>query len=397
MQIKPLFLSAATDSEHMGQAINHLASNNATDKKSGARVLINAKTDAEAIAAFLQSYKDSPETIKVYAKELERLLLWCIHIAKMSISDLRCEDLTAYQKFMKKPEPKKTWCGPIAPRRTKDLSLNSAWRPFVKGLGESSIKRAVNIINAFFNYLVQTNYLTGNPLAIEKKRKRRSKPKLIDRYLELDEINAVIDALNAYPIQNRNIEFRVARAKYIVLLLFYTGLRISEASNHRMGNFLQREGNWFLRVKGKGNKTREIPVPHALLQATEVFRVAVGLPSSEPKFRERAPLIPMGNLKQPISARRVDQIIRWAFGLGANKIEPEHPRKASKLRSASAHWLRHSYVTYLLDSGAPLKVAQENAGHSDIGTTMHYCHVAQTDRFAATCALSLNTDKEKEK
>jgi site-specific recombinase XerD len=46
------------------------------------------------------------------------------------------------------------------------------------------------------------------------------------------------------------------------------------------------------------------------------------------------------------------------------------PRRASKLRSASAHWLRHSYVTYLLDSDAPLKVAQKNAGHSDIGTTM---------------------------
>ncbi len=46
-------------------------------------------------------------------------------------------------------------------------------------------------------------------------------------------------------------------------------------------------------------------------------------------------------------------------------------------------------MTYLLDSGAPLKVAQENAGHSDIGTTMHYRHVAQTDRFEATRSLSL--------
>ena len=67
------------------------------------------------------------------------------------------------------------------------------------------------------------------------------------------------------------------------------------------------------------------------------------------------------------------------------------PRKASKLRSASAHWLRHSYVTYLLESGAPLKVAQENAGHSDVGTTLHYRHVAQIDRHAATEALSLSS------
>src|SRR5579862_5733438 len=103
----------------------------------------------------------------------------------------------------------------------------------------------------------------------------------------------------------------------------------------------------------------------------------------------------MRNLKQSISARRIDQILKRAFNLGANIFEMKQPNKASKLRSASAHWLRHSYVTYLLDSGAPLKVAQENAGHSDIGTTMLYRHVAQEDRFEATRNLSLDNRKRK--
>ncbi|MBS0287981.1 MAG: tyrosine-type recombinase/integrase, partial [Proteobacteria bacterium] len=114
-----------------------------------------------------------------------------------------------------------------------------------------------------------------------------------------------------------------------------------------------------------------------------------------PKFREKTPLIPMQNLKQPISARRIDQILKWAFNLGAQQFDENEPRRASKLRSASAHWLRHSYVTYLLNSGAPLKVVQENAGHSDVGTTMHYRHVAQTDRHEATRTLSLSDLKRK--
>ena len=97
----------------------------------------------------------------------------------------------------------------------------------------------------------------------------------------------------------------------------------------------------------------------------------------------------MQNLKQPICTHRIDQILKWAFNLSAAVFEPDEPRKTSKLRSASAHWLRHSYVTYLLDSGAPLKVAQENAGRSDIVTTMLYRHVAQTDRHAAMRNLSL--------
>ena len=132
-------------------------------------------------------------------------------------------------------------------------------------------------------------------------------------------------------------------------------------------DFLQHGDNWFLRVIGKGRKLREIPVPDALMDALADFRDQVGLASPEPVFEEKTPLVPMQNLKDCITTRRIDQIIRWAFNLGAGTFEPDHPRKASKLRSASAHWLRHSYVTYLLESGAPLKVAQENAGHSDIG------------------------------
>jgi site-specific recombinase XerD len=145
-----------------------------------------------------------------------------------------------------------------------------------------------------------------------------------------------------------------------------------------------------LRIIGKGKKLREIPVPDELLKAVADFRLKIGLPSPQPQFKEKTPLIPMQNLIQSICTRRIDQILKWAFNLGANKLEIKQPRKASKLRSASAHWLRHSYVTYLLDSGAPLKVAQENAGHSNIGTTMLYRHVAQEDRFEATRNLSLS-------
>jgi len=254
----------------------------------------------------------------------------------------------------------------------------------------------LKIIDSFLNYLVQANYLIGNPLAVDRRRKKRnaSKSRVIDRYLELNEIHAVLDSLCDYPANNDKQKFQVIRARYIILLLFYTGLRVSEVANHGMKHFIQREDRWFLRVTGKGKKLREIPVPHELLEALSQFRLSVGFPSPQPKFREQVPLVPMQNLEKPISARRIDQIIRWAFNLGAAKFEVDEPRKASKLRSASAHWLRHSYVTYLLESGAPLKVAQENAGHSDVGTTMHYRHVAQIDRHAATDALSLTPTQE---
>ena len=391
--IKPLFTTMNHVNDMGKLAVNFIADN--YNKKSG-EALIDAKTDGEAIIAFLNEYKNSPATIKSYAKEIERLLLWCVHVGHVNISSIKRDDLLAYQDFLKSPSPIKLWCGPCVPRLNKDGSLNANWRPYVKGLSGSSINKAIKILDSFFNYLVQTNYLSGNPMAVDRRRKRRNnaKPKIIDRYLEIDEVHATLDAINDAKDSKHTNDYQIIRARYVILLLFFTGLRIAEAADHRMGHFIQREENWFLRITGKGKKLREIPIPDELMDALTEFRSQAGLSSPRPKFREKTPLIPMQNLKKPISCRRIDQIIRWAFNLGASRFEPDEPRKASKLRQASAHWLRHSYVTYLLESGASLKVAQENAGHSDIGTTMHYCHVAQTDRHMATNALSLSKKKK---
>lgn len=391
--IEPLF-TLSNDSSWMGKFILEFTSDD-YNKKVGTK-LIDANNDAEAISSFLIEYRDSPETLRSYSKEIERLLLWCIHVAKKNISSLRRNDLIEYQEFIRNPLPKPQWCGSAVNRLAKDGSFNKNWRPFVKGLGSSSIRVTLTILDSFFNYLVQTGYLEGNPLAIDKRRKKRnsSNNKIIDRYLELDEIHTVLNSLSNYPSSNDKKIFQVLRARYIILLLFYTGLRISEAANHTMGDFIQRENNWFLRVIGKGNKTREIPIPDDLLKSLSDFRLKMEIASPYPEFKEATPLIPMKNLQQPISTRRIDQIIRWAFDLGAFSLEKKEPRKASKLRSASAHWLRHSYVTYLLESGASLKIAQENAGHSNVGTTMHYAHASQADRHEATNKLSIANNKK---
>src|SRR5215203_5251788 len=74
--IKPLFILADTQ-EIMGHAIIQFTDDN-YNKQLGSS-LINATNDSEAIASFLREYKDSTETLRSYAKEIERLLLWCIH------------------------------------------------------------------------------------------------------------------------------------------------------------------------------------------------------------------------------------------------------------------------------------------------------------------------------
>lgn len=384
MSINPLFF-LNTDKTLLGAPV--ITHNNQKNQAPQKHALIDAHNDDEAINQFLNEYRDSPETLRSYVKEIERLLLWCIHIGDTTISDFRREELSQYQDFLK--EPPMTWCGPAVSKLTRTGKINTHWRPFVKGLAPTSSRKAIKILDSFFNFLVQTNYLHGNPLAVERRRKKQGQlgPRIIDRYLTLEEINVTLSALTDQTSTDVDL-FMLHRVRYIILLLFYSGMRISEAANHTMGHFLQRDDRWFLRVIGKGKKLREIPVPDELKAALADFRQSVDL-QAVPLFQEKTPLIPMKNLTKSVSARRIDQILRWAFNLGASCFEPEEPQKASKLRLASAHWLRHSYVTYLLDTGAPLKVAQENAGHSDVSTTMLYRHVAQTDRFEATRGLSI--------
>ncbi len=347
-----------------------------------------------AICNFLLEYKDSKETLKSYIKELERLILWCDNIAEIDILNLTRGHIVKYQQFLENPTPKRLWCGNKVPKLLKTGKINQEWRPFYKNLATVSIKKTLKIIDSFFNYLVQIKCLPGNPLAINRRRnKNNTTSKIVDRYLELDEINFVLEALSKYSNEHQE-KFSTVRAKYIILLLFYTGMRISEAALHTMGNFVQREDNWFLAVVGKGKKYREIPVPDELLDTLSDFRRGTGL-SYLPEFKEITPLIPNIDLKNHLTTRRIDQILKWAFKIGADYISIEYPRKASKLNLASAHWLRHSYVTYLLNSGASLKVAQENAGHSDVGTTMLYRHVNQVDRHKATRNLSLIASESK--
>src|SRR3990167_8000672 len=96
--VKPLF-HLAQQSEAMGEAI--IAFTTDDYNKELGHALIEANNDAQAISAFLREYKESPETLRSYAKEVERLLLWCIHIAKINISSLRRTHLQTYQTFLK--------------------------------------------------------------------------------------------------------------------------------------------------------------------------------------------------------------------------------------------------------------------------------------------------------
>ena len=127
--------------------------------RSSEKPLIAAQNDLEAALVFLNEFRDSPATLRVYAKELECLFLWCKSVPQVSIASLRREQLLSYQQFLQKPVPKKRWCGTKVPCLLFDGVINLAWQVFYKPLSDSSTHKALTIIDSFFTYLVQSHYL----------------------------------------------------------------------------------------------------------------------------------------------------------------------------------------------------------------------------------------------
>lgn len=183
--------------------------------------------------------------------------------------------------------------------------------------------------------------------------------------------------------------FKYVRARYIILLLANTGLRIEESATHRMGDIYKRNRRWILSIVGKGRKPREIELLPEFMKILKEFREDIGLSSPAPVHNEKTALIPRENFVDTISARRIDQILDWAFGLVANEMKQEAKtvkstdteafaemlHQAPKLEAALAHWLRHSHAAYYLKKTGNLKSVMERHGHADVSTTVIYQHV----------------------
>lgn len=397
--IKPIFTSNdSTDFRLLTKVLSDTPGYNQNDVPN----MLKATNDAEALKSFLIGYQASTLTYQTYVKELERLVLWCTHVQKVSISDLSFDDLMTYQSFLADPYPKAIWCGNKRAKCNKDGSFNPMWRPFASQLSPVSIKKTMSILDSFFNYLVQTQYLKGNPLSVNKRRKKKTHVEGMERWLEKAEINIVLDSLHEQ-LENKTVnDFVIIRARYIILTLFYTGLRLAELTDHTMGDFVLLEDAWYLKVIGKGEKPRKIVVVDEYLDALIAFRQAIGCATMLPAFEESMPLIPTQDKITPIHRRRIDQILKWAFELGAQKLENlAHSQqdnshkllhRASKLRKASAHWLRHSYGTYLVKSGCPIEKVKTLMGHADISTTMIYVHIATNDLHDSAQGLTLKEE-----
>ena len=146
----------------------------------------------------------------------------------------------------------------------------------------------------------------------------------------------------------------------ILELLYSSGLRVSELVNARLENIYLEDGA--IRVTGKGNKTRVVPVGSAALEALNCYLEGERLSLVS---RQSGNEIFLSKWGKKLTTTRIWQIVK------------QRAKLAGIEQNVYPHLLRHSFATHLLGNGADLRVIQELLGHADISTTQIYTHVDQ--------------------
>lgn len=369
----------------------HLNGQHGTNRAPGPGQLA-ANNDLDAIAAWLDRVRGSPRTFANYRKEAERLLLWALIAQAKPLSSLTHEDLLAYRSFMTDPAPADRW---ISAGAQKCSRLDPAWRPFSGPLSPSSVQLALTILSGLFSWLVSAGYLRGNPLSLSRTRSTRSAPR-ITRLLDQKQWQVVQVAVARLPSTTPTEQRIKARARWAASLLYLTGLRISELAQNTMGSFFAERDpagqvRWWLEVTGKGNKVRLVPAPDVLMAELGRYRESLGL-GARPVQGESTPLVLALSFTEngakdprPLTRAALHNLIKSIFEEAAGALEDQgEPTEAVQhLKSASAHWLRHTAASRMAER-MPLSEVSENLGHASLATTSIYVHAQKRSRHDST-------------
>ena len=254
-------------------------------------------------------------------------------------------DLQRYLFFLKKN--KITSVGAVTRKEIMEFLLDERDR----GLTPSSVGRLLVAIRMFHRFLAGENKIKEDITeAIEA-------PKLwkhLPEYLSVAEVEALIKAPDTRQPQG-------VRDQAILELMYATGLRASEVTVLKAAHVNFEAG--YLRVTGKGDKERVVPVGG--MAKKTIARYIKEVRSKWTKGRAEEALFVTHHGKK-MSRQTVWSILK------------KHAKTANVQKKIYPHILRHSFATHLLERGADLRVVQELLGHSDIATTQIYTHIEKS-------------------
>jgi len=229
-----------------------------------------------------------------------------------------------------------------------DLKLFISWINEL-GMLPSTQARVISSLKSFFSFLQLEEIILDDPSGLlEAPRLAKTLPDTLNTH----EIDALIHAIDASKPEGM-------RNKAILEVLYGCGLRVSELVNLRISDVY--EESEFIKIIGKGNKERLIPIGSNALKHLKIYLNEVRRHLKIKKgFENHIFLNRTGTSLSRISVFTIIKALAEKIGLK---------------KSISPHTFRHSFATHLIEGGADLRAVQEMLGHSSITTTEIYTHL----------------------
>lgn len=219
-----------------------------------------------------------------------------------------------------------------------------------------TIARKLSTLRSFFRYLVKHGMLLENPADLILTPKQEQP---IPAYLPVDDMFRLLDSIKADNLAG-------LRNRAIFETLYSCGLRVSELSG--MNLFDVDFTKSVIRVLGKGDRERIVPIGRKALEAIKAYRQRLQEESGI-SDDSNAPLF-LNKNQGRLTVRSIARIL------------DKTAKECGLLAPVSPHALRHTFATHMLDAGADLRVVQELLGHKSLSTTQKYTHVS-IDRLMA--------------
>lgn len=255
----------------------------------------------------------SRNSLDAYTRDLRKLQVWCEKNG-IEFSELDERDL-------------REWLTDLA----------------IERLNETSRRRYLSSIRGFFKFLAMEGHISADPTG---NLVSPGKTFYLPRFLN----SAEIEKLLAAP----NTETAVGlRDRTIFEVMYACGLRVSELANLKLGEIDLESG--VVTTTGKGSKTRKIPIGGSAIEWLRRY-------FSVRKPKDRVEKLFLGERGRPLDRHAIHRVIK------------DHAEKCG-FEGVSAHTLRHSFATHLVQNDADIRSVQQMLGHADISTTQIYTHV----------------------
>ena len=245
------------------------------------------------------------------------------------------------------------WC------ESRSLGVESITEPLLaeyrrqlhdEGLALSSCRIAMVHLRRLFRYLKSRGKLPTNPAELIP---GGVISRNIPETLAADAVSRLLEGIDPADIPYG------ARDRAMLEMLYGSGLRVSELVNLRADQINWEEA--FIRVTGKGGKTRYVPLGGMAAKALRHYTYSARAVLAS--GHARVPQLFLSNRGEKLTRERIRQVIR------------KRAEEAGLSEHVYPHIMRHSFATHLLENGADLRVIQDMLGHADLATTQIYTHV----------------------